>query len=125
MDEGGKIAVSNVGAITGNRAYDSSVAGTGDGGEGGAIRAVYGKDFSSKMIAVDGIADGVHVSGFIGRSDNNKTNVATKITTDDDGNAIWRTVSVYEFCEELGDREALCRFAPSQQHLLVKLQLCE
>ena len=43
---------------------------------------------------------------------------------DGDGNAVWRTVSVYEFCEELGDREVLCRFALSQQHLLVKIQMC-
>lgn len=38
------------------------------------IYAVFGKDFSKKMIAVDGEANGIRVSGYIGRSDNVKKN---------------------------------------------------
>ncbi len=38
------------------------------------IYAIYGKQFSSKMIPVDAEADGIKVSGFIGRSDNVKKN---------------------------------------------------
>ena len=38
------------------------------------IYAVYGKDFSSKLIEADGTANGVHVHGFIGRSDNVRKN---------------------------------------------------
>ena len=38
------------------------------------IYAVYGKDFSSKLIEADGTANGVHVHGYIGRSDNVKKN---------------------------------------------------
>lgn len=38
------------------------------------IYAIYGKDFAKKLIEVDGEADGIKVSGFIGRSDNVKKN---------------------------------------------------
>lgn len=38
------------------------------------IYAVYGKDFASKLIKADGIANGIHVHGFIGRSDNVRKN---------------------------------------------------
>lgn len=38
------------------------------------IYAIFGKDFSSKLIEVDGEADGIHVHGYIGRSDNVKKN---------------------------------------------------
>ena len=39
-----------------------------------AIYAIFGKDFSSKLIEIDGEGDGIHVHGFIGRSDNVKKN---------------------------------------------------
>ena len=38
------------------------------------IYSIYGKDFSSKLIEVDGEANGIKVSGFIGRSDNVRKN---------------------------------------------------
>ena len=38
------------------------------------IYAIFGKDFSSKLIEIDGEADGIRVSGYIGRSDNVKKN---------------------------------------------------
>ncbi len=38
------------------------------------IYAVFGKDFASKLIEADGTANGVHVHGFIGRSDNVRKN---------------------------------------------------
>ncbi len=38
------------------------------------LRSVFGKDFASKMIKADGIADGIKVSGYIGRSDNVRKN---------------------------------------------------
>ena len=38
------------------------------------IYAVYGKDFASKLIKADGTANGVHVHGYIGRSDNVRKN---------------------------------------------------
>ena len=38
------------------------------------IYAIYGKDFAKKLIEIDGEADGIKVSGFIGRSDNVKKN---------------------------------------------------
>ena len=46
----------------------------GDGELLSAIRAVYGADFAAKMLPADGRANGVHVTGFIGRSDNIKKN---------------------------------------------------
>ena len=38
------------------------------------VYAVFGKDFSQKLIAVDGTANGVRCHGFVGRSDNVKKN---------------------------------------------------
>ncbi len=38
------------------------------------VRSVFGKEFASKVIKVDGTADGLRVSGFIGRSDNVRKN---------------------------------------------------
>ncbi len=38
------------------------------------IYAVYGKDFASKLIKADGTANGIHVHGFVGRSDNVRKN---------------------------------------------------
>ncbi|MBR2971300.1 MAG: DNA mismatch repair endonuclease MutL [Clostridia bacterium] len=38
------------------------------------IYAIFGKDFSSKLIEIDGEADGIHVRGYVGRSDNVKKN---------------------------------------------------
>ncbi len=46
----------------------------GDGEPINAIYAVYGKEFSSKLIKVDGVSDGIRVSGYIGRSDNVRKN---------------------------------------------------
>ena len=46
----------------------------GDGDLLNTIYAIYGKSFASKMIPVDSEADGIHVHGFIGRSDNVKKN---------------------------------------------------
>ena len=38
------------------------------------IYAIFGKEFSKKLIEVDGEADGIRVSGYVGRSDNVKKN---------------------------------------------------
>ena len=38
------------------------------------IYAVFGKDFSSKLIKADGVANGITVTGYIGRSDNVRKN---------------------------------------------------
>lgn len=38
------------------------------------IYAVYGKEFSSKLIEADGTANGIHVHGYVGRSDNVRKN---------------------------------------------------
>jgi len=46
----------------------------GDGKLMSAIYAVFGRDFASKLIKVDGEYDGITVSGYIGRSDNVKSN---------------------------------------------------
>ena len=46
----------------------------GDGDLLNTIYAIFGKAFSSKLIAVDGEADGIHVHGYVGRSDNVKKN---------------------------------------------------
>ncbi|MBR5817263.1 MAG: DNA mismatch repair endonuclease MutL, partial [Clostridia bacterium] len=46
----------------------------GDGELYNAIYAVFGKEFASKLIKAEGIANGVKVSGYIGRSDNVKKN---------------------------------------------------
>ena len=47
---------------------------TGDGELKNAIYAIFGRDFAMKMIPVGAEIDGVRVSGFIGRSDNFKSN---------------------------------------------------
>ena len=47
---------------------------SGDGDLLHTLRALYGKEFSSKMIRVEGIADGIKVSGYVGRSDNVRKN---------------------------------------------------
>ena len=46
----------------------------GDGNLHNTIYAVYGKDLASKLIEADGTANGVHVHGYIGRSDNVRKN---------------------------------------------------
>lgn len=46
----------------------------GDGNLLNAIYAVFGKDFSNKLIEADGTANGIRVHGFIGRSDNVRKN---------------------------------------------------
>ncbi len=46
----------------------------GDGNLKNTIYAVYGRDFSQKLLPVDMEYDGIKVSGFIGRSDNVKGN---------------------------------------------------
>jgi DNA mismatch repair protein MutL len=46
----------------------------GDGDVKNTIYAVLGKDFSSKLIPAEGNANGIRVSGFIGRSDNVRKN---------------------------------------------------
>ena len=46
----------------------------GDNNLHNTITAIFGKTFSSKLIEVDGEADGIRVSGFVGRSDNVKKN---------------------------------------------------
>lgn len=46
----------------------------GDGKLMSAIYAVYGRDFANRLIKVDGEFDGISVKGYIGRSDNVKSN---------------------------------------------------
>ena len=46
----------------------------GDGDVKNTIYAVLGKDFASKLISAEGNANGIRVSGFIGRSDNVRKN---------------------------------------------------
>ena len=46
----------------------------GDGKLLSAIYAVFGRDFANKLIEVDGEYDGITVKGYIGRSDNAKSN---------------------------------------------------
>ncbi|MBR4031891.1 MAG: DNA mismatch repair endonuclease MutL [Clostridia bacterium] len=46
----------------------------GDGKLFSAIYAVFGRDFSNRLIEVDGEFDGISVKGFVGRSDNVKSN---------------------------------------------------
>ena len=46
----------------------------GDGNLLNTIYSIYGKDFSSKLIAVDAKANGIGVTGYIGRSDNVRKN---------------------------------------------------
>ena len=46
----------------------------GDGDLLHTIRAIFGKDFASKMIRVEGVTDGIKVHGYVGRSDNVRKN---------------------------------------------------
>ena len=46
----------------------------GDGNLLNTIYAVFGREFASKLIEADGTANGIHVHGYIGRSDNVKKN---------------------------------------------------
>lgn len=46
----------------------------GDGDVLGAIRAVFGREFATKLIKTDGTASGIRVHGYVGRSDNVKKN---------------------------------------------------
>ncbi|MBQ1261105.1 MAG: DNA mismatch repair endonuclease MutL, partial [Clostridia bacterium] len=46
----------------------------GDGNLENTVYAVFGKEFSSKLIKADGTANGIHVHGLIGRSDNVRKN---------------------------------------------------
>ena len=56
--------------IDGNEKFNTP----GDGDLQNTIYAIYGKEFSSKLIKADGTANGIRVHGFIGRSDNVKKN---------------------------------------------------
>ena len=47
---------------------------TGDGDLLNTIYAVFGKEFSSKLIKAEGVADGIRTYGYIGRSDNVRKN---------------------------------------------------
>ena len=47
---------------------------SGDGNLKSVIYAIFGKDFASKMIFVEGGSEGIRISGCIGRSDNVKPN---------------------------------------------------
>lgn len=46
----------------------------GDGNLRNTVYSVFGREFASKLIAVEGETDGISVSGFIGRSDNVRAN---------------------------------------------------
>ncbi len=46
----------------------------GDGELYNTISAIFGRQFASRTVKVDGLADGIGVSGYIGRSDNVKKN---------------------------------------------------
>ncbi len=46
----------------------------GDGKLKNAICAVYGREFSAKLLSVDAKAEGIEVAGFVGRSDNVRKN---------------------------------------------------
>ncbi len=46
----------------------------GDGSLKNTIWAVYGRDYATRMIPVDGHFDGIHVYGFVGRTDNVRGN---------------------------------------------------
>ncbi len=46
----------------------------GDGKLYNAIYAIFGKEFASKLIEADGVANGIRVHGYIGRSDNTRKN---------------------------------------------------
>lgn len=46
----------------------------GDGDLLNTVRAVFGREFAGKLLKAEGIADGIKVSGYIGRSDNVRKN---------------------------------------------------
>ena len=46
----------------------------GDGDLKAAVSAIHGRDFAKKLLAVDAKADGIEVTGFVGRSDNVRKN---------------------------------------------------
>ncbi len=54
----------------GNLKLESS----GDGNLKNTIYSIFGKDFASKLIEVNGNIDGIAINGFVGRSDNVKSN---------------------------------------------------
>ena len=56
--------------IDGNEKFSTP----GDGDLYNTVYAVFGKDFATRLIKAEGIANGIEVSGFIGRSDNIKKN---------------------------------------------------
>ena len=56
--------------IDGNEKFNTP----GDGNLQNTVYAIYGKEFSAKLIKADGTANGIRVHGFIGRSDNVKKN---------------------------------------------------
>jgi len=56
--------------IDGNEKFNTP----GDGNLQNTVYAIYGKEFSSRLIKADGTANGIRVHGFIGRSDNVKKN---------------------------------------------------
>lgn len=47
---------------------------SGDGKLINTLRAIFGKEFSQKLIYAEGIAEGIKVSGYVGRSDNVRKN---------------------------------------------------
>ena len=47
---------------------------SGDGSLIHCVRALFGRDFASKLLEVDGQSDGIRVTGFVGRTDNVKAN---------------------------------------------------
>ncbi len=46
----------------------------GDGNLKNTVYAVFGREFASKIIEIDGESDGIKITGFVGRSDNVKAN---------------------------------------------------
>ena len=70
-----KIALSNP-AIAFRLIVDGSVRleTVGDGNLRNTVYSVFGRDFASRLIAVEGESDGISISGYIGRPDNVKAN---------------------------------------------------
>ncbi len=56
--------------VDGNERFNTP----GDGDLLNTIYAIYGKDFSEKLIKAEGVANGIRVFGYVGRSDNVKKN---------------------------------------------------
>ena len=56
--------------VDGNERFNTP----GDGNLLNTIYAIYGKDFSEKLIKAEGVANGIRVFGYVGRSDNVKKN---------------------------------------------------